>query len=164
MITRQLVTFELGDTLLGLDILLVKEINRRLDITPVFDVAYFVIGTANLRGQVITILDPGLRLDLLSRRTSSERGGVIVLKTEKELTRLHRSGGLSDHSVTDQVGLLVDRIGDVIEVEQSAIHAVPANLDPVVARYAGGVIPVEDDLVVVLRLEQLLAVESVAAR
>ena len=163
MKTRQFVTFRLRDMLLGLDILLVKEINRRLEITPVFDVAYFVVGTANLRGQVITILDPGLRLDLPSQRTS-EDGGVIVLKTEKELTRLHRSGGLEDHSVNDQVGLLVDRIGDVIEVDQSGIHAVPANLDPVVARYADGVIPVDNDLVVMLRLERLLALESVAVR
>jgi purine-binding chemotaxis protein CheW len=149
--------------LLGLDILLVKEINRRFEITPVYDVANFVVGTANLRGQVITILDPGLRLDLPSRSTS-ERGGVIVLKTERELTRLHRSGGLEDHSVNDQVGLLVDRIGDVIEVDQTGIHAVPANLDPVVARYADGVVPVENDLVVVLRLERLLSMESTAAR
>lgn len=163
MKTRQLVTFELRDMLLGLDILLVKEINRRFEITPVYDVANFVVGTANLRGQVITILDPGLRLDLPSRSTS-ERGGVIVLKTERELTRLHRSGGLEDHSVNDQVGLLVDRIGDVIEVDQTGIHAVPANLDPVVARYADGVVPVENDLVVVLRLERLLSMESTAAR
>lgn len=161
MNTKQFVTFKLGQAMFGVDILLVKEINRRLAITPVFDVADFVVGTANLRGQVITILDPAVRLGLRNGRAFAE-GRVLVLKTEPELTRLHRNGDLDDHSVNDKVGLMVDSIGDVLESGRDEIHPVPANLEQTAAGFAAGVVPTGEDLVVILRLERLLALETVA--
>ena len=49
MTERQFVTFYLGNDLFGVDILLVREINRNLDITPVDWAPAFVRGLLNLR-------------------------------------------------------------------------------------------------------------------
>ena len=54
---RQIATFVLGKTLLGLDILLVKEVYRSVSITPIPDAPEHIRGLMNLRGRVVTVMD-----------------------------------------------------------------------------------------------------------
>ena len=159
MSLKQLITFEIDGLLFGLDILLVKEINKKLELTPVYSVPEYIVGTSNLRGQVITIIDLGCRFGMPSRKIS-DGSRVIVIKTEDELLVHLKSGKLTDHTSTDKVGIPVDAIGDVIEIDDRHIQTVPANFNQVESRFIEGVYQLDDRLLIILKLETSLAMES----
>jgi chemotaxis signal transduction protein len=69
---------------LGINILFLREINRHIDLTPVDLAPSYVCGLMNLRGQIVTVIDLGVRLGLPPRKITAETG-CIVLKSFKEL-------------------------------------------------------------------------------
>lgn len=155
---RQFSTFFLGDALFGLDILMVNEINRQMDITPVDQAQDFVAGLLNLRGQIVTVLDLGVRLSL-GPRTITPNSCIIVLKTNAEI--LERGQQVEEGTADDVVGLLVDRIGDMVTVEDGALEPPPANMGGVDGRFMSGVAKLANSLLVVLRAKAILQAESV---
>jgi len=136
MTSRQFVTFRIDEHLVGLDILKVREINRVLEITPVQQAPAYVRGLVNLRGQTVTVFDLGVRLGL-SPRAVTETSHNVILKPEA-------------------VGLLVDRIGDVEEAEETAVESPPANLNGIGAAFIDCVVRLKDELVLVLSPEKIL--------
>ncbi|HOP07144.1 MAG TPA: chemotaxis protein CheW [candidate division Zixibacteria bacterium] len=155
MSSWQYVTFGIGSLVFAVDILLVKEINRRLLLTTVYGVPPGVIGTANLRGQVLTVFDPGVLMQLPPRNTSSDRT-IAVFKTDKEL-HIYKSGsGFEDHTSLDRVGFIFDAVGDVFNVEESAIKAVPANIPVCIADHLRGVVKEDSNLLLILNVGSLL--------
>ena len=57
MALKQFASFYLGDNLFGIDVRLIREINRNIDITVVDSAPEFVRGLLNLRGQIVTVID-----------------------------------------------------------------------------------------------------------
>ena len=157
---RQFVTFCLGEDLFGIDILLVREINRNLDLTQVDRAPSYVRGMLNLRGQVVTVLDLGVRLDLGEREINGS-SNCVVLKTDMELERSRARQELSDHTSPDLVGLLVDKIGDVVEVDDSIIESPPTHSNGVSGRFLDGVVKLENRLLVTLKTSEILSLEPV---
>ncbi len=153
---RQFSTFYLGRALFGLDILLVREINRHLDLTPVDRAPDYVRGLLNLRGQIVTVVDLGIRLGLEPRRIGSE-SRCVVLKTTTELRSQEGTEELDDDTVDDVVGLLIDRVGDMVSVDSAEIEPPPANVGVVEGRFLSGVVKLEGDLMVILRAKEVLA-------
>ncbi len=147
-------TFRMGERLFGLDILVVREINRILDITPVPHSARHIRGLINLRGQIVTILDLGVKLGLEPRKVGDETHNII-LKTDGELASAHQARHLK--TCPDQVGFLVDSIGDVVEADASRIEPPSANVSEAESRYLHGVLKTDAGLLVLLDLEALLA-------
>jgi purine-binding chemotaxis protein CheW len=148
----QYATFRLDERLFGLDILVVREINRILDITSVPKAKPHIRGLINLRGQIFTILDVGVKLGLPPRTVSAETHNII-LKTESELAAARDK---DVHTTNDQVGFLVDAIGDVVEAEENQIEPPSANVNVAEGRFLSGVIKTEAGLLVLLNLQDLL--------
>jgi len=142
-------TFRVGERQLGLDILRVREIIRVLDITPVPLAEPRVRGLLNLRGQIVTILDLAVSLGD-PRPEISEGSHIVILK----------QGGpaAGEGTAGDLRGLLVDGIGDVVEADDQRLELPPANLEEAGERFVSGVLRREDGLLVVLRLQEVLAV------
>ena len=138
----QYATFRLGDRLFGLDLTSIREINRILDITPVPHSREHVRGLINLRGQIVTILDLGVRLGL-ERQDACETSHNIILKA----------------SGNDLVGLLVDAIGDVVEADPSTMEPPSANVSEAEAGCLAGVIKADSGLLVLLDIHEVLANE-----
>ena len=136
----ELATFYLGDACCGIDILTVQEINRLSDITPVPLAPDYVKGIMNLRGRIITVLDVGKRLGMTHCVDAESRRNIIV-RYEKE-----------------SIGLLVDRIEDVIHIQRENIEKTPANVSGIQERYFDGVLKTEKRLVSVLNLAEVLKV------
>lgn len=138
----QLATFLLGDLRFGVDLLEIQEINRQRDLTQVPHTPPEVRGVINLRGEVVTVLDLRRVLGLgeveLGRATRN-----IILRSGEE-----------------SVGVLVDRLGDVVRVEASELQPPPANVSGLDARFMLGVHQQEDELLVVLRIEEVLATQE----
>ncbi|MFH1138507.1 MAG: chemotaxis protein CheW [Pseudomonadota bacterium] len=136
MSVRQFVTFRIDDHLLGIDVLGVREINRALEITPVPRSPAYVRGLVNLRGQIVTVFDLGVRLGF-EPRLISETTHNVILKSEV-------------------VGLMVDAIGDVAQTDEEDVEPPPANVGGIEGEFIEGVVKLERELLVILSAEKLL--------
>lgn len=136
--TVQLATFLLGDLMLGIDISYIREITRVGDIAPVPDAASSVRGIANLRGEVVTVLDLRTILELEPLdQTSQSR--LIILRYHDE-----------------HVGLLVDQVTDVLTVGSDIEEPLPANIAGVDTRFFTTVYKLDLELLVLLNVTAVL--------
>lgn len=152
---KQVTTFFLGETFCGVDILRAKEINDHMKYTPVPDSPDFVKGLLNLRGEIITIFDLAKRLGRKETEIKEQTRNLII-KTDSEASELIEQDLLQDRIGNDAVGFIVDKIGDVISVNDSDIKPAPANVGNIAGEYISGVVELEDNLLVILDLEELI--------
>jgi purine-binding chemotaxis protein CheW len=138
----QFCCFYLGETLCGLDIRSVQEINDDLAVTPVPLAPDFVVGILNLRGQIITVIDQQMKIGL-GKSLSSESSRIIIVRSQN-----------------DSVGLLVDRLAEVINIRGSRVSKPPANVKGIQGSFFQGVIHTDrNELLGLLNLETLLQEE-----
>lgn len=154
-------TFYLGDNLFGISILLVREINQNIDITPVSKVPSYVKGVLNLRGQVVTVIDLSKRLSFTDLEQSDD-ANCIVLKTLLEIESNDTALGLEDRTISDKVGLYVDKIGDVLDIQIQDIIKTPSQDSKLDKRFIRGVVRLEDQLLILLNLKEVLDPEQKA--
>lgn len=153
---KSFVTFELGSQVIGIEILLVREINRQLESTRVQLAPTYVLGLANLRGQIVTIFDLSLQLGLDGKSADGECHN-IVLKSNAELGPLRTRTQRKDLVTSDDpVGLRVQAIGDITQVRSDEIEPLPANLRHIKSRLFSGVVPLNRSLLVLLNVGELL--------
>ena len=136
--TVALATFYVGDSLCGMDILKVQEINKLLEMTEVPLAPDYVRGILNLRGQIVTVIDLGSKLELADTNTDGDTRNIIV------------------NSNGEYIGLLVDKIGDVERTEEDRIEPPPANIGGIQGRYFEGVFKKENSLIGILNVEEIL--------
>jgi len=103
-----------------------------------------VEGMINLRGQIVIAVDLRRRMGLKERPDGELPMNVVV--------RTHDGA----------VSLLVDEIGDVIEVEESTFEAPPETLHGVTRSMISGVHKLEGRLLHVLDIEKACQIEDVA--
>jgi len=147
--TKSFVTFHIDQQMFGIEIERVREINRYLDITQVQQAPSYIRGLVNLRGQIVTVLDLGIRLGLAAREITSKSHNVI-------LNALSSHNGDEARESRDTVGLLVDAIDDVVEVEENEIEPPPANIGELDGRFLTGVAKLNEGLLVILSGEKVL--------
>jgi purine-binding chemotaxis protein CheW len=142
----QFSTFLVADLFFGIDVLRVQELLRFQQMTGVPLAPEVIEGLINLRGQIVTAIDMRRRLRLPSR-TGDRTPMNMVVRTE--------DGAIS---------LLVDEIGDVLDVDAATYERPPENLDPAVRELIRGVYKLKDRLLLVLDVERTvdLAAERAA--
>lgn len=131
-----LATFQVAHLHLALDVESVQEVLRRQEVTPVPLAPGSVEGLINLRGQIVTALDPA---DPLGVTASGTRQTALIVRVGDELA-----------------ALLVDDVGDVIEVPSEQLAPIPETLVAPLSELAANVVVGADEVVVVLELERLL--------
>ena len=147
----QFVSFYLEDRLYGLDIRIVKEINPNLQISPVPRTPRHIRGLVNIRGQVVLVMDFAVMLGRTPRPVSDD-SKIVILKTAAEIRNLRGAGTPLEGVLfgSKPVGLLVDRIGDVVTVAADDLEPAPQHLDEHKARYFTGVVRQDDELQMIL--------------
>jgi purine-binding chemotaxis protein CheW len=143
---RQLCTFYLGDQCFGIDVLKVQEIIRLQAMTRVPLAPPVIRGLINLRGQIVTAIDLRRRLEL-SDRPAEQQPINVVLQTDD-----------------GAVSLLVDEIGDVLEVTESAFERAPETLKGPARELIRGAYKLDDRLLLELDAERTVAVMSAGKR
>jgi len=132
--------FYLGETLCGLDIRLVQEINDEFQITPVPLAPAFVVGILNLRGQIITVIDQRKKIGL-GESVIDAKSRIIIVR-----------------SARDYVGLLVDGLGEVVTARKKQIVKPPSNVNGIQGSFFTGVIhTANNELLGLLNLDLLLS-------
>lgn len=134
-----LATFFVRDALCGLSASSVQEVIRLGAITTAPHAPPDVAGIINLRGRIVTIVDAGKKLGYGPTVAGPETRVFIV----------------EDHN--EFLGLLVDRVGEVVEVESGAAEPLPSNLRPAQARYFTGVNRVGGRVIALLNSGDILA-------
>ncbi|OGG99403.1 MAG: hypothetical protein A2600_01985 [Candidatus Lambdaproteobacteria bacterium RIFOXYD1_FULL_56_27] len=151
----QVATFHIGNEIFGVNILLTKEIGKIQEITQVPNAPEFVLGLMNLRGQIVTVMDPGVFLDQKTGVAVEERR-LIILKNQFELDELYRNDLIGEINMSrDTLAIVIDRIGDVIDVEPESIRATPPNLASVKKEFVAGIIQHGQKLIILLDMSAL---------
>lgn len=136
--TRQYLTFLLADVTYALPVEAVKEIRAFTSVTPVPGAPAHVRGVMNLRGQVIPVMDLRARFGLPEREY--DRFTVVILI----------------HTGARVVGMVVDAVSDVIDIEPTSTADVPDLGDAVDKACLDGVLTIEDQVVLTLRIETII--------
>ena len=135
---RELALFRVNDMLCGLETSLVQEINKQTDITNIHLAPDYVRGVMNLRGEIATVIDLRVKFGLDSLAINDEMKVVVV-----------KQG-------TENVGLLVDGVSDVVLADSHDIAVPPSNVSGVTGIFFDGIYKMEKDLVAVLNVDELL--------
>jgi len=140
----QYVTFFLGRDMFGIEVLRVQEILQSQEITPAPLAPEYIMGLINLRGQIITAMD--LKMFVTGERSSENTSQMnIVIKDKSSI-----------------VSMVVDEIGDVIDIQKKCIEPLPAKLATINQDYISGICKRETEIVILLNVDQLLGVRKVA--
>ncbi|MBN1616486.1 MAG: chemotaxis protein CheW [Spirochaetales bacterium] len=137
----QLVTFQLGEELYGVDIMDVKEIVRVQDIRTIPNAPYYVEGIFNLRSEIIPIINLHKRFHLKKAHVDEGDeylGGFIILNIEG-----------------NKLGIVIDRIARVVMIQQTDIQPPPQMISGIGAEYIHGVVRQEAGYLIVLDIRRL---------
>ncbi len=138
----QYTTFYLDKLFFGVETVKVQEVLRYQQMTPVPLAATVVKGLINLRGQIVPAVDLRRRLGLKERPAGELPQNVVVRSDE------------------GAVSMLVDEIGDVIEVNDELYEPPPENVPEKVRDLIRGVYKLPGKLLMVLASEKALHFES----
>ena len=142
-----------------MDVRLIREINRSVDITPVDGAPEFVHGLLNLRGQIVTVIDARSRMGLTGKSDGKD-GRCVVLKTSEELLAKQTEDETIETTSRDLTALYVDSIGDMVTFEDNEIEPSPANMGEVEGRFIHGVVKLEKELMIIIKVGELLKTED----
>jgi purine-binding chemotaxis protein CheW len=142
--SSQFCTFYLDKLLFGVELKGVQEVIRSLHMTKVPLAPEVVSGLINLRGQIVTAVDLRQRLELDPRPPEVLAMNVVV------------------RSEDGAVSLLVDEIGDVVEVEESTFEPPPETLRGSVRTVILGIHKLDDHLLHVLDIEKACQMTEMA--
>ena len=135
--TRQFCTFYLNKLLFGVELQKVQEVMRHMELTEIPLAPDVVAGLMNLRGQIVTAIDLRRRLEMDVRAGQSPPMNVVIRSTD---------GAIS---------LLVDAIGDVVEVDDESFERPPETLQGKIREVIMGVHKLDKQLMHVLDTEKV---------
>lgn len=131
----QVVIFKLGDEQFAVETAKVQSINDTMGITRVPKAPTHIKGLINLRGNIISLLDINLLLDI--EKSEREQNNIIILEMEDEL-----------------VGITVDLVEEVLDINEEIIEKVDNDRRK---SYIKGVINFKDRIVTLIDIDKLLS-------
>lgn len=138
----QLVTFQLGEELYGVDIMDVKEIVKVCAVRPIPNAPYYVEGIFNLRSEIIPVMNLHKRFQIKKLEQTDEEsefeGGFIILNIED-----------------NKIGIVIDKIARVVTINTDEIKAPPQMISGIGTEYINGVIRQEDRYLIMLDMRRL---------
>jgi purine-binding chemotaxis protein CheW len=142
----QLVTFHLADEEFGIDIKMVQEINRMINITKMPGTPAHVEGVVNLRGKVIPVVS--LRKKLGFEEVERDKATrIMVVEIEGKI-----------------LGFIVDSVSEVLRIDDATIEPAPTLTGATDSGHIEGVINLADRILMVLNLKVLFGGDLPAAK
>lgn len=143
---RRFATFRLDSLLFGVEVREVQEVIRYQEMTRVPLAPAMIRGLINLRGQIVTAIDLRQRLELAPREPDALPMNVVI------------------RSDDGAVSLLVDEIGDVVEVENEAFEKTPEILKGVAREVVTGIYKLKDRLLLILDTDRVIQLPTTFGR
>ena len=139
------VTLTIGGQWFGIPVLSVRDVLGPQNIAMIPLAPPEVAGSLNLRGRIVTAIDPRVRLGLPKREEDATAMSVVV----------EHQGEL--------YSLLIDQVGEVLKLPSSRFEHNPASLDQRWRDISTGIYRLDDRLLIVIDIERLLNFESSVA-
>src|SRR4051794_33100018 len=138
---RQFCTFFIDTLFLGVEVERVQEIIRQQPITRVPKSSYVVRGLINLRGQIVTAIDLRRRMQIADRPEGMPPMNVVL--------------------VTDdgRVSLLVDRVGNVLHVDENIFEKPPETMTSATRELIRGAYKLDNRLMLALETEKVVQLD-----
>ena len=138
--TQQFCTLHLDGLLFGVEVMKVQEVMRYQEMTRVPLASPVVGGLINLRGQIVTAIDLRRRLQL-PPLPADQLPMNMVVRTEEGV-----------------VSLLVDEIGDVLEVSEDAFESPPDTLKGSAREFIRGTYKLRERLLLILDTQKVVKI------
>lgn len=153
---EQVSTFRIGEALYGIDILHIKEISKIFDITPVPEAPPYIVGLMNLRGQVVSIIDPVFFWeDKPGDHGDYSQNRLLILKTDEQLKPLVEQKLIDKINLgQDYLGFVIDEVANVIEVQTGDLAEPPPHLK--IRDFVQGILQLQSEVVSVFDTEKLV--------
>jgi purine-binding chemotaxis protein CheW len=142
----QLVTFQLGKELYGIDIMDVEAIVQVEEVREIPNSPNYVEGIFNLRGEIIPVINLHTRFHLTRPEMSEEDellSGFIIINID----------GM-------QIAVIIDKVSRVITIELEEIQPPPQMLSGIGAEYIQGVVNRSDGYLIILDIRRLFNVRE----
>ena len=130
----QVVVFKVNEEQFAVEASSVQSINDMMEITNVPKSAVYIKGLINLRGNIISLLDINLLLDI--EKGSVDQENIIILNLKDE-----------------SVGVTVDQVDEVLEIETNLIERIETDKDKT---YIKGIINFKDRIVTLIDIGKLI--------
>jgi purine-binding chemotaxis protein CheW len=137
----QFISFAIGDDQYGVDIMAVREIKGWSEITHLPRQPEYVRGVLNLRGAIVPIID--LRCRFGQGLTEASPLHIVIIV----------------QIATRQVGLLADRVLDIVSFEASQVQAVPRIASGSRVNFLAGLVTIESGMIALIDLPNLLSAQ-----
>ena len=132
------ISFAIGDDQYGVDIMAVREIKGWSDITHLPKQPEYVRGVLNLRGAIVPIVDLRCRF-----------GQGLTETTPLHIVIIVQIDGR-------QVGLIGDRVLDIVSIDASQIQPVPRTAQATTSDFLSGLVTHEGSMIALIDLPNLL--------
>jgi purine-binding chemotaxis protein CheW len=136
--TQEYITVMIANQLFGLPILEVQDVFMPETITSVPLSSFEIEGVLNLRGRIVTAINMRSRLGVTEKSDSEE---IMAVGIEYK---------------SESYGLIIDDVGEVLNLDMKNFEANPVNLDPKWAQVSAGVFRMEKELLVILDVNKVL--------
>jgi purine-binding chemotaxis protein CheW len=138
----QFISFTIGDDHYGVDIMAVREIKEWSEITALPKQPDYVRGVLNLRGVIIPIIDLRCRFGQgLTEATPLHV--IIIVQIGSQL-----------------IGLLADRVSDIISFDPSKIKQVPKVAQSARLDFLSGIVTIDKAMIALIDLRNLLSISK----
>jgi purine-binding chemotaxis protein CheW len=135
--------FSLGEENYAVKLLLVKEVIPVPETTPIPNSPSYYEGVMNLRGQIISVIDLRKRLNIHTKRDKLEPAVIII------------------ESQSVAIGIIVDSINKVLNIDLAQITAVPEVSAQINAKYIEGVFNSAEGLTLLIDIEGVLNISEI---
>lgn len=146
--TNKFLSISMGEEVYGIEVLRIKEIIEYGGITSVPMMPDFIRGAFNLRGRGVPILDLSIRFGGSATETG-RRTCVVIVEAQAD------SGERFD------VGLLVDAVNEVVDVEPGSVEPAPTLGGKLRTDFLKGMAKVEGKFIILLALDRILLIDDV---
>lgn len=145
----QLVTFQLGNELYGIDIMDVEAIVQVEEVREIPNSPNYVEGIFNLRGEIIPVINLHTRFHLSKPEMTEEDellSGFIIINIDEM-----------------QIAVIIDKVSRVITIDLDEIQPPPQMLSGIGAEYIQGVVNKQDGYLIILDIRRLFNVRELQA-
>jgi purine-binding chemotaxis protein CheW len=138
--TLEILTWYVNDQLYGMFLEDCKEVIKNIDILPIPHSKKYVAGIHNLRGEIITVIDVGVKL----------RYPKMIVEKGKSVIRLKEKS---------KVSIMADKINDILEISSELLVLPPSNLSEQETKCISFVVNSEKGVILIVNLKGITEIE-----
>lgn len=147
-ISRQYVTFGLGEELFGIEVTRAREILSLVSVTKVPQTPDYLLGVINLRGQVVPVVDLRIKLGMPEAEMTRD-SCIIVMEVQ-----------VNDETLI--VGGLADSVREVLELHDDQIEPPPRMGLKLKTEFIAGMGKVDEQFLILLEIDRVFSSEELA--